>query len=105
MWERIASVILTRYLGDYLEGISSDHLKLSLLSGAVEFENVILKKSILRQFAVPLDIKEGWIDKVQVNIPWLHLASQPTVITLEGIYLVINPVTTSEVSSLPTLHY
>ena len=42
MFEDLVSSLLSRYLGDYLEGLSKKDLKLSLWTGDVELKNLVL---------------------------------------------------------------
>lgn len=42
MFEDLVSNLLSKYLGDYLEGLSKQDLKLSLWKGDVELKNIVL---------------------------------------------------------------
>lgn len=42
MFEDLVSSLLSRYLGDYLEGLSKKDLKLSLWKGDVELKNLVI---------------------------------------------------------------
>jgi hypothetical protein len=55
----LASGILSRYLGDYVEGLDSQNLEISLLSGSVELKNLKLKASALEKLDLPVTVKEG----------------------------------------------
>ena len=41
MFEDIVSALLSKYLGDYLEGLSKKDLKISLWKGDVELTNLV----------------------------------------------------------------
>ena len=41
MFEDIVSSLLSKYLGDYLEGLSKKNLKISLWKGDVELTNLV----------------------------------------------------------------
>lgn len=41
MFEDLVSSLLSKYLGDYLEGLSKKDLKLSLWKGDVELKNLV----------------------------------------------------------------
>ena len=41
MFEDLVSSLLSKYLGDYLEGLSKQDLKLSLWKGDVELKNLV----------------------------------------------------------------
>ena len=44
MFEKIVEKLLNKILGEYIEDFSSENLKIGLWSGAVEINNVRLKK-------------------------------------------------------------
>jgi len=100
MWESIASTLLTRYLGDYIEGLHKENLHLSILSGNVELDNLEFKKDIFRQMELPLQVKEGTIRKIRVSIPWTHLASRPSHVLIDGVFLVISPMDPNKTDDL-----
>lgn len=43
MFEDLVSNLLSSYLGDYLEGLSTNDLKLSLWKGDVELKNLVIQ--------------------------------------------------------------
>jgi len=57
--EWIASTVLTKYLGKYVDGLSKENLKLSTLSGMVQLEKLSLKKEALEELELPFRIKSG----------------------------------------------
>ncbi len=57
--ETIAATLLTKYLGDYLGGLSKENLNLSILSGNVTLENVELKREAVDSLDLPLVVKTG----------------------------------------------
>lgn len=71
MLESIASSLLTKYLGDYVEGnslqtfiwhnkgLDSKNLQVSVSSGNVQLKSLNLKKSALKDLELPIVIKEG----------------------------------------------
>jgi len=67
MLERIVSALLEKYLGDYVEGLQTENLKLSIFSGDVVLENLKLKKSCLDQFELPVQVKAGFLGKLTVK--------------------------------------
>jgi hypothetical protein len=59
MLESLVSSLLTKYLGDYIEGLDSDNLNIGVTSGNVVLTNLRLKKSALESLELPIIIKEG----------------------------------------------
>lgn len=62
----LATKILSRYLGDYVEGLDSKNLEISLLSGSVELKNLKLKASTLEKLDLPITVKEGGLNTIPV---------------------------------------
>jgi len=100
MLETLAANILSKYLGEYLNGLSKENLKLSILSGDVSLENVELRREAVDALDLPIAVKLGTVGKVGLKIPWRALQSQPAIITLDRIFLVVGPKVSSQVKIL-----
>lgn len=70
------------------------------LAGKVELENLPLKKDALRYLGLPVEIKAGFIGKVQLQVPVRQIRSAPWLIAIEKLYLVAAPVNLDEVRLL-----
>ncbi len=57
--EGVVSALLTKYLGDYVEGLAAENLSLGIFSGEVTLENLALKRSALAGLNLPITVKEG----------------------------------------------
>lgn len=68
-----------------------------MFSGAVELENLPLKKDALRQLGIPIEIKSGFIGKVKLQVPVSQFRSAPWVICIEQLYVVTGPVSMAQV--------
>jgi vacuolar protein sorting-associated protein 13A/C len=55
----VVSSLLAKYLGDYVEGLQSENLRISLLSGQVSLRNLQLKTKILDDLNLPVTVKSG----------------------------------------------
>nr|XP_054769178.1 intermembrane lipid transfer protein VPS13D-like [Lytechinus pictus] len=91
MLERLAAWVLNTYLGEYVENLNTDQLSIGLLTGAVELENLPLRKDALRELDLPVEVKAGFIGKICLQIPVRHLKTEPWVISIENLYLVAGP--------------
>jgi len=89
--ERLASKILTTYLGEYVEGLDADNLSLNLSKGDVVLSNLRFKKSALQDIELPIVVKEGLLGKISLQIPWSSLGSKPAIVKLEKIFLLLGP--------------
>ncbi|CAH2268709.1 jg9245 [Pararge aegeria aegeria] len=96
MLEGLVAWVLNNYLGKYVENLNTDQLSVALLSGKVELENLPLKKDALRHLGLPIEVKAGFIGKVQLQVPVRQIRSAPWLIAIEKLYLVAAPVNLDE---------
>ncbi|OWF52509.1 Vacuolar protein sorting-associated protein 13D [Mizuhopecten yessoensis] len=96
MLEGLAAWILNTYIGEYVENLNTTQLSIGLLQGAVELENLPLKKDALKSFDLPLEVKSGFIGKITLQIPISRLRSEPWVVSMEKLYLLAGPLKQSE---------
>ncbi|GBP32066.1 Vacuolar protein sorting-associated protein 13D [Eumeta japonica] len=104
MLEGLVAWVLNNYLGKYVENLNTDQLSVALLSGKVELENLPLRKDALRHIGLPIEVKAGFIGKVQLHVPVRQIRSAPWLITIEKLYLVASPVNIDEWDSALEAH-
>ncbi|XP_029973693.1 vacuolar protein sorting-associated protein 13D, partial [Salarias fasciatus] len=92
MLEGLAAWVLNTYLGKYVSNLNTDQLSIALLKGAVELENLPLRKDALREFDLPFEVKAGFIGKITLRIPFYRPHSEPWVISMSQLNLIIGPV-------------
>lgn len=92
MFETLVASILARYLGDFIEvdQLSKD-LKMSLLSGVLSLESVAIKRECLSFLGLPLIVKYGSIKFLELKVPLSRIGSEPVIIKVSGISLVVSP--------------
>ncbi|XP_063378533.1 intermembrane lipid transfer protein Vps13D [Cydia fagiglandana] len=105
MLEGLVAWVLNNYLGKYVENLNTDQLSVALLSGKVELENLPLKKDALRHLGLPVEVRAGFIGKVQLQVPVRQIRSAPWLIAIEKLYLVAAPVNLDEWDSATEAHY
>ncbi|KAI2809880.1 Vacuolar protein sorting-associated protein 13D [Blomia tropicalis] len=94
MLESFAAWILNTYIGDYFGNVNTDQLRMSLHSGEIELERLPLKRDLLKHLGLPLEANTGYIGKISIKFPRWHLfTSEPLVITVEELYLLVKPIT------------
>ena len=91
MFEKIISDLLTKFLGDYVEGLNSETFTFAVWSGSVELKNLKIKKEALKKFNIPFDIKSGILGLLEIKIPWRNLSKEPVVLTISDISIIIGP--------------
>ncbi|KAG7323558.1 hypothetical protein KOW79_013260 [Hemibagrus wyckioides] len=91
MLEGLVAWVLNTYLGKYVSNLNTDQLSVALLKGAVELENLPLRKDALREFDLPFEVKAGFIGKIVLQIPFYRPHSDPWVISMSQLNLIIGP--------------
>jgi len=63
--EGVVATVLSRFLGDFVQGLEKENLKLSLTSGQVSLKNLALRKEALANLQLPVVVKEGKRESVR----------------------------------------
>ncbi|CAH2294187.1 vacuolar sorting-associated 13A isoform X1 [Pelobates cultripes] len=96
VFESVVVDVLNRFLGDYVVNLDSSQLKLGIWGGAVALKNLEIKENALSQLDVPFKVKAGHIEKLDLQIPWKNLYTQPVEAILDGVYLLIVPIASTK---------
>ncbi|KAM6977932.1 LOW QUALITY PROTEIN: intermembrane lipid transfer protein VPS13D [Aplochiton taeniatus] len=91
MLEGLVAWVLNTYLGKYVSNLNTDQLSIALLKGAVELENLPLRKDALREFDLPFEVKAGFIGKITLQIPFYRPHCDPWIISMSQLNLIIGP--------------
>ncbi|KAF4667986.1 hypothetical protein FOL47_003213 [Perkinsus chesapeaki] len=91
MFEGIVSRYLSKYLGDYFDGLDEKNLSIGVYSGHVHLQNVDFKKEAVDMLHLPVKLIHGKLGSLHVYVPWNRLGSSPIVIELDNLYLVVEP--------------
>ncbi|KAM4015734.1 LOW QUALITY PROTEIN: intermembrane lipid transfer protein VPS13D [Anomaloglossus baeobatrachus] len=91
MLEGLVAWVLNTYLGKYVNNLNTDQLSVALLKGAVELENLPLKKDALKELELPFEVKAGFIGKTRIQIPFYRPHLDPWVISISRLHLVGSP--------------
>ncbi|XP_039611356.1 vacuolar protein sorting-associated protein 13D isoform X2 [Polypterus senegalus] len=91
MLEGLVAWVLNTYLGKYVSNLNTDQLSVALLKGAVELENLPLRKDALKEFDLPFEVKAGFIGKITLQIPFYRPHSDPWVISISKLHLIGGP--------------
>lgn len=62
-----------------------------MIAGAVELENVPIRRDSLRSFGIPVQVLSGCIEKIKLQIPVRQIRTSPWSITIEKVYGVLGP--------------
>uniref|UniRef100_A0A4W3GI10 Vacuolar protein sorting 13 homolog D n=1 Tax=Callorhinchus milii TaxID=7868 RepID=A0A4W3GI10_CALMI len=88
MLEGLAAWVLNTYIGKYVNNLNTDQLSIALLRGAVELENLPLKRDALKELDLPFEVKAGFIGKITLQIPFYRPHVEPWVISISRLHLI-----------------
>ncbi|OHT12617.1 hypothetical protein TRFO_03653 [Tritrichomonas foetus] len=91
MLESIVSKLLMRYLKEYIESINSSQMEMALWKGQAKFTNLSFRPTALINHMIPFRIVKGLISSVQLDFPWKHLDTEPCVIKVTDIFVILSP--------------
>lgn len=90
--------ILVDILGNYVEDLTNDHLKLAVWSGKIELLDLKIKSTALDKFKLPIHVGRGLVKKLSLKIPWANLDKKPVSVVIDGIFLEAGPLDLSSLS-------
>jgi len=96
MLEGAVAAVLQKALGAYLEGIDSASLRASVWDGDIVLREVSLRTSALEALQLPVRVLGGSVGVVRVQVPWRKLRTDPIVINIEGLWLLLAPQDSTE---------
>ena len=93
MVSRLIGSVIANILNDKIEDLDSNQLNVSLLSGNLELRDLKIRQSILDEVNLPVVLLNGIIGKISVSVPWLSISTQPSVFTIDDVFLLCGPQT------------
>ncbi|KAG6453907.1 hypothetical protein O3G_MSEX008410 [Manduca sexta] len=91
MFEGAVAGFLNRLLGKYVQDLDTENLNVGIFSGNVNLTDLKLKPEALYELDLPIDVKIGTIGRISLQIPWTGLYSQPVVVHIEDVLLLVGP--------------
>ena len=91
MLESLVANLLNRFLGMYVRNFDPKQLNVGIWSGDVKLRDLALKREALDQFHLPLNVVEGHISSLTLQIPWSNLRGKPVRINIEDVFLLAAP--------------
>lgn len=104
VFESLVTDLLNRFLGDFVDNLDSSQLNIGIwggelkidyvkyiLLGNVKLKNLVIKSSALENFYLPVKLKFGILNNLVMKIPWKNLYTEPVLVDIEGLYLIIIP--------------
>ena len=99
MAKRLLLNVLLSVLGDYVEGLSEENLKLGVWSGEIQLNHLQINRTVLQRLNLPVVIHHGSIKNLHIRIPWASLESNPLKVSIDGIYLQVGPLDLSKMAA------
>ena len=70
MLEGTVAFYLNKYLGDYLTGLDTKSLQISVFAGDVTLSNLSLKPEALNALNLPITVTAGLVGKLTLKVTW-----------------------------------
>lgn len=91
MLEGLVATLLNRFLGMYIQNFDPKQLNIGIWSGDVKLRNLELRKEALDQMKLPLNVLQGHLGSLTIQIPWSNLKGKPVKVLIEDVYLLAAP--------------
>ncbi|XP_026749061.2 intermembrane lipid transfer protein VPS13A-like isoform X2 [Galleria mellonella] len=91
MFEGAVAGILNRLLGKYVQDLDTENLNVGIISGNVSLTDLKLKPEALYELDLPIDVKIGTIGRINLQIPWAGLYTQPVIVHIEDVLILVGP--------------
>ncbi|XP_031479692.1 uncharacterized protein LOC116250249 isoform X3 [Nymphaea colorata] len=91
MFEAHVSHLLKKYLGDYVQGLSAEALRISVWKGDVVLRDLQLKAEALNSLKLPVIVKGGFIGTITLKVPWKSLGKEPVIVIIDRVFILAHP--------------
>ncbi|KAI5810307.1 hypothetical protein DFH27DRAFT_185031 [Peziza echinospora] len=91
MLEGLVATLLNRFLGMYIQNFDPKQLNIGIWSGDVKLSNLELRREALDQMKLPLNVLQGHLGSLTIQIPWSNLKGKPVKVLIEDVYLLAAP--------------
>ena len=92
MAKRFLLNLLIERLGQYVEGLTEENLRVGVLSGRIELKNLKLKASALDDLDIPVEVSRGTLRSLKLEVPWASLDRKPVKVFIDGVLLQAAPI-------------
>ncbi|XP_010524589.1 PREDICTED: uncharacterized protein LOC104802610 [Tarenaya hassleriana] len=91
MFEAHVLHLLRRYLGEYVHGLSTEALRISVWKGDVVLKDLKLKAEALNSLKLPVTVKGGFVGTITLKVPWKSLGKEPVIVLIDRVFVLANP--------------
>ncbi|AAF79523.1 F21D18.20 [Arabidopsis thaliana] len=110
MFEAHVLHLLRRYLGEYVHGLSTEALRISVWKGDVVLKDLKLKAEALNSLKLPVAVKSGFVGTITLKnfddfpqdhcsrsvllideVPWKSLGKEPVIVLIDRVFVLAYP--------------
>ncbi|XP_017078120.1 vacuolar protein sorting-associated protein 13 [Drosophila eugracilis] len=91
VFEAVVADVLNKVLGDYIVNLDRNQLKIGIWGGDVVLQNLKIRENALDDLDLPVQLIYGYLGKLVLKIPWKNLYSQPVIVNIEDLYVLVSP--------------
>ncbi|KAI3512412.1 hypothetical protein L1887_19727 [Cichorium endivia] len=91
MFEAHVLHLLRKYLGEYVHGLSSEALRISVWKGDVVLKDLKLKAEALNSLKLPVTVKAGFVGQITLKVPWKGLGKEPVIVLIDRVFVLAHP--------------
>ncbi|KAG8658937.1 uncharacterized protein LOC110610326 isoform X2 [Manihot esculenta] len=91
MFEAHVLHLLRSYLGEYVHGLSSEALRISVWKGDVVLKDLRLKAEALNALKLPLTVRAGFVGTITLKVPWKSLGKEPVIVLIDRVFILAHP--------------
>lgn len=92
MFEAHVLHLLRKYLGEYVDGLSTEALRISVWKGDVVLKDLQLKAEALNSLKLPVTVKAGFVGTITLKVPWKSLGKEPVIVLIDRVFLLACPI-------------
>ncbi|KAJ8770169.1 hypothetical protein K2173_011504 [Erythroxylum novogranatense] len=88
--------LLRRYLGEYVDGLSLDALRISnsfSFPGDVILKDLKLEAEALNALKLPVIVKARFVGTITLKVPWKSLGKELVIVLIDRIFILAQPAT------------
>lgn len=106
MLEGLVADVLTRVLGQYVDGLSRESIRVGVWGGQLALRNLTLKPEAVAVLFetlgldLPVTVTAGFVGLLRVEVPWNRLRSAPVKVLIEGLTIAASPVSDGDQKAL-----
>ena len=89
--EGLVANLLNRFLGMYVKNFDANQLKIGIWNGDVRLQNLELRREALDQLHLPVNVVEGHLGQLTMQIPFTNLRGKPVRVNIEDVFLLAAP--------------